>query len=219
MHLKNNHTNDNYLDDYGWSSEEGPYSCNYITPHILAILKIIGAKRILDIGSGNGKLCSEIHNEGYEVIGMEYDKRGVEIAQTNYPEIPFYSFGVQDSPSNLLKYEAMFDAVVSTEVIEHLFSPHLLPLYAKNVLIKGGFLIITTPYHGYIKNLFLSILNKWDSHHTPLLHGGHIKFWSKKTLSELLQEGGFSIIGFSGVGRIPFFWKSMILTGKTSVCS
>jgi 2-polyprenyl-3-methyl-5-hydroxy-6-metoxy-1,4-benzoquinol methylase len=32
-----------------------------------------------------------------------------------------------------------FDAVISSEVVEHLFSPHLLPLYAKAFLREPAF--------------------------------------------------------------------------------
>jgi len=81
-------------------------------------------------------------------------------------------------------------------------------------LRRKGHLVITTPYHGYMKNLLLSLLNEWDSHHSPLWHGGHIKFWSRTTLTKLLQENGFTVVDFSGVGRISYFWKSMVLVAK-----
>ena len=204
----------NVVDEYGWSSEQGPHSCGYITPRILDVLKSIKVKRILDIGSGNGKLCSELNNSGYAVAGVEYDKQGVEIAKRSYPSINFYNYGVQDDPNLLMNDEELFDAVVSTEVIEHLFSPHQLPMYAKGVLKEGGYLVLTTPYHGYLKNLALSLFNKWDSHHTPLWHGGHIKFWSRKTLKQLLEENGFIEVGFSGVGRVPYLWKSMVMVAR-----
>lgn len=110
--------------------------------------------------------------------------------------------------------EEPFDAVVSTEVIEHLFAPHLLPMYARDCLREGGYLILSTPYHGYLKDLALSISDNWDSHHTPLWHGGHIKFWSRATLTQLLSEHGFRVLGFSGVGRLPYLWKSMVLIAK-----
>lgn len=74
--------------------------------------------------------------------------------------------------------------------------------------------MITTPYHGYLKNLVLTTLNKWDAHHMPLWHGGHIKFWSRRTLAMLLAENGFRVIGFSGVGRVPYLWKSMVLLAQ-----
>lgn len=205
---------DNMVEDYGWESDEGPHSCNYIVPEILNILKRLKVSRVLDIGSGNGKLCSEMAEAGYQAVGVEYDVRGVEISKTNYPSVPFYNYGVQDDASGLLDQEKPFDAVVSTEVVEHLFSPHLLPMYAHPVLRDEGYLILTTPYHGYLKNLALSVLNQWDFHHTALWHGGHVKFWSRATLSKLLEENGFEVVDFSGVGRVPYLWKSMILIGQ-----
>jgi len=45
----------------------------------------------------------------------------------------------------------------------------------------------------------------------PIWHGGHIKMWSRKTLSKALLDAGFSNIEFIGCGRIPYFYKSMIL--------
>lgn len=205
---------ENIVDDYGWASDQGPQSCGYIAPRILDLLKQLKVKRVLDLGAGNGALCAQISAQGYAVVGVEYDKAGVAVAQASHPNIAFYNFGVQDNPADLLSQEQVFDAVVSTEVIEHLFSPHLLPIYAKGVLKQGGYLIVTTPYHGYLKNLALAIFAKWDHHHTVLWHGGHIKFWSKATLSQLLVENGFQVVGFSGVGRLPYLWKSMVLVAK-----
>lgn len=205
---------ENVVDDYGWSSAEGPHSCGYIAPRILMVLKQLGVKRVLDLGAGNGALCSQIASAGYEVAGVEYDKMGVEVARSSHPGIPFYNFGVQDNPAELLAHEQAFDAVMSTEVVEHLFSPHLLPIYAKGALKQGGYLIVTTPYHGYLKNLALSIFDKWDTHHTALWHGRHIKFWSRTTLTQLLSENGFQIVSFSGAGRLPYLWKSMVLVAQ-----
>ncbi len=201
---------ENIVEDYGWTTPHGPESCGYITPEVLALLKGLRVRRVLDLGAGNGALSSA----GYEVAGVEYDQKGVEVARKSHPGIPFYNYGVQEDPSSLLAQEKRFDAVVSTEVIEHLFSPHMLPIFAHGCLNDGGHLVISTPYHGYLKNLALSIFGKWDTHHTPLWHGGHIKFWSRATLSHLLAENGFRVVGFSGVGRVPYLWKSMIVVAE-----
>jgi len=202
------------VEDYGWQSEAQPESCGYIAPKIVAILKSLAVQRIIDLGSGNGSLCGLLKSEGIEAVGVERDEDGFLMSVERYPGIKFYQMGVESDPQHLLATESVFDAVVSTEVIEHLYSPHLLPRFASAILKKNGLLIVSTPYHGYFKNLALSIANKWDHHHTPLWHGGHIKFWSRKTLSKLLTEAGFEVVGFHGVGRLPLLWKSMVIVAR-----
>ena len=206
-------SDNNLVTDYGWSSTDAPPSCNYIEPAIIDFVKRENPGRVLDLGCGNGRLCQSIKQAtNTHIVGIDNDPNGITLAKEAFPGIPFYNYGVQDNPETLIENEGeLFDVVISTEVIEHLFSPQLLPKYAYSVLKPGGKLFITTPYHGYLKNLVLSILNKWDSHHTVLWEGGHIKFWSVKTISTLLQDNGFKVIEHTGVGRIPYLWKSMVI--------
>ena len=42
----------------------------------------------------------------------------------------------------------------------------------------GGTAIVSTPYHGYWKNLAMALSGKLDAHFTALWDHGHIKFWS-----------------------------------------
>lgn len=204
------------VDDYGWTGTSEPHSCGYIAPRVIEILERLKPARVLDLGAGNGALCGEIARRlDCHVAGVEYDGAGVERARELHPALRFYRYGVQDDPEALLaETGGRFDVVVSTEVIEHLFAPHLLPRYAHRVLGDGGTLIVTTPYHGYLKNLALALIDGWDTHHTPLWHGGHIKFWSRKTLTRLLRDNGFEVTAFSGVGRLPYLWKSMVLVAR-----
>jgi 2-polyprenyl-3-methyl-5-hydroxy-6-metoxy-1,4-benzoquinol methylase len=204
-------THPNNVDAYGWTSAAGPTSCGYIAPRVISVLQSLQVKRVLDLGSGNGALCGQLATRGFDVCGVDFDQQGVDLARTKYPQAAFHRFGVQDDPRELLSLEEPFDAVVSTEVIEHLYSPHHLPAFARGVLRQGGKLLVTTPYHGYLKNVAISLAGKWDHHHTALWHGGHIKFWSRKTLGQLLAAEGFSIEEFSGVGRLPYLWKSMVV--------
>jgi SAM-dependent methyltransferase len=134
---------------------------------------------------------------------------GIAVARTSAPNIRFEVLGVDDAPDNL--GSAAFDAVVSLEVIEHLVLPRNLPRFAARVLKPGGYLIVSTPYHGYLKNLAIVLLGRWDAHHDPLWDGGHIKFWSARTLRSLMEHEGFVFERFLGAGRFPWFWKSMVL--------
>jgi 2-polyprenyl-3-methyl-5-hydroxy-6-metoxy-1,4-benzoquinol methylase len=197
------------VDDYGWRTHEAACSAGYVTPYVVATLRAIRARRVLDLGCGNGALCGELARAGHEVVGTDYDAAGVEIARARNPCVRFHRLGVADDPADLLAREAPFDAVVSTEVIEHLHAPHLLPRFAAAVLRPSGRLIVTTPYHGYAKNLALSVFDRWDHHHTALWHGGHVKFFSRRTLAALLEANGFEVEAFTGLGRLPWLWRSM----------
>ena len=204
-------------DSYGWNTGDAPESCGYVTPRVLQVLASLKVRRVCDLGSGNGALAGALKTAGYEVAGVEIDSEGVKIARSRYPEVVFYNCGIQDDPAVVVNSEGKrFDAVVSTEVIEHLFAPELLPTFATGLLRKkDGFLILSTPYHGYMKNLSLSILDKWDEHHTSLWTGGHIKFWSRSTLTKLLAQNGYQVTAFHGCGRFPLLWKSMVIVARS----
>jgi len=199
--------------DYGWQ-EAPPHSCAYLAPVVVQVLRDLGARRVVDVGAGNGVLCGDLAAAGFEVTGVEPDEQGVEVARARLPQITFHHAGVHDDPAPVLATGGPFDVAVSTEVIEHLYAPHLLPRFAQPLVRPGGHLVITTPYHGYWKNLALSVLDKWDHHHTALWHGGHIKFFSRRTLSQLLEENGWRVRRFQGIGRLPGLWKSMLLVAE-----
>ncbi len=156
----------------------------------------------------------ELAAAGFAVVGCDPSEEGIRIAAQTLPHISFRVLSVYDDPAAL--GESDFDVVVSTEVIEHLLYPRRLPEFAIRVLRPGGRLIISTPYHGYLKNLLLSLTDKWDFHHAPFWDGGHVKFWSRRTLTAILEEAGFRVIEFHGAGRVPWLWKSMILVAEKS---
>jgi 2-polyprenyl-3-methyl-5-hydroxy-6-metoxy-1,4-benzoquinol methylase len=193
--------------DYGWS-DQVPESSDYLNPVMLRLARDSGAKTVIDAGCGNGVLANLLQRNGFRVRGFDADAGGIAIAAKKYPDVEFTVGTFEQRSGNLV------DLVVSTEVVEHLYSPHDLGSFCFAALRPGGRLIISTPYHGYLKNMALSLVNKWDTHHLPNWHGGHIKFWSRKTLTQMLEKAGFQITGFVGVGRVPYLWKSMILIAQ-----
>lgn len=146
------------------------------------------------------------------MVGCNPSESGIFYARKVVPKAKFYQLGVYDDPAQI--EQADFDVIVSTEVVEHLFYPRYLPRFAGAKLKSGGLLILSTPYHGYLKNLVLSLTNKWDSHHTALWDGGHIKFWSRRTLTSLPLQEGFQFEQFIGCSRVPYLWKSMVIVGR-----
>lgn len=192
--------------------KEPPCTSSYIHPVVLRICREHGARRILDIGCGNGGLCRELVDAGFTVVGMESSPDGVRCARELAPEGVFHEKSVYADPAEI--EERDFDVVVSTEVVEHLFLPGSLPEFAHAKLKTGGVFVISTPYHGYLKNLAILLAGRWDVHHSPGWDGGHIKFWSRRSLAHLLESKGFRVQEFHGVGRIMWFWKSMVLVAR-----
>jgi len=194
------------------------FSEGHAHAYIFAVLRrMLGAPAgpILDLGCGSGWMAMELASVGYEVYGVDASESGIRLAKSRNPDA-FFLMDVQDSDLPVELQDIRFTTVISTEVIEHLYEPRALIRLARTVLRKngGGRLSVSTPYHGYFKNLALSLAGKFDHHHTVLWDGGHIKFFSRRTLEKMLQEQEFDITGFAGAGRLPFLWKSMLVSGR-----
>lgn len=201
--------------DYGYTHSKPRHTFKYLMEPLLSLLDKEKNHGILDLGCGNGYLVNYLLKDGYNAYGTDASEEGIAIAKQEQPD----RFFVQDLSTGKLPEELQkisFDTILSTEVIEHLYDPDGFIDFCKASLPKGGELIISTPFHGYLKNIGLSIFNKWDTHMDPNWHGGHIKMWSKATLSKLLIKKGFTIVEFKGCGRVPYFWKSMIIKAKLS---
>ncbi len=173
-------------------------------------------EHVCDLGYGNGYLASRLGASGFRVTGVDASESGVEIANRHYAT-ENVRFAKAEIGSDLLARTLAiypFDAVVSSDVIEHLYRPAALIEAAASLLKPGGYLIVGTPYHGYLKNLALSVFNKWDSHHGVHWDGGHIKFFSVQTLRELVARNGFVDVQFAFYGRLPWLWKNMICISR-----
>lgn len=143
---------------------------------------------------------------GFEVTGVDPSHEGIQQAAQRYPDLRVELGSAYDDLSRFGK----FDAVVSLEVVEHVYNPRKYASTLFDLLKDGGPAVVSTPYHGYAKNVALAVSGALDKHFTALWDHGHIKFWSMRTLAELLREAGFRDVRFERIGRIPIFAKSMI---------
>jgi len=171
-------------------------------------------KSVLDAGCGDGNFAASLAEAGYDMFGLDMSDSGIQIASDRGIG-SFQKASVYDDLSAPFAGVTTFDAIVSVEVVEHLYSPRIFVRRAFDALRPGGLLIVTTPYWGYLKNLALALTNRMDSSLTALWDGGHIKHWSRETLSTLLTEQPFEVVGFDGAGRsIPYLWNGMIMVAR-----
>lgn len=206
MNLKHAPSLYSYLD-----ANEGHHH-TYIKPILSSVLSKHGVRTIFDLGCGNGSLANYL-SSNYQVVGVDNSETGIAEARRSYPHVRLELASVYD---DLAARFGQFDAVASIEVVEHLFDPRLYARRMFSLTRPGGIAIVSTPYHGYWKNLALAITGKMDAHFTALWDGGHIKFWSVRTLTQLLLEAGFMDVSFHYVGRVPALAKSMVAVATRS---
>jgi 2-polyprenyl-3-methyl-5-hydroxy-6-metoxy-1,4-benzoquinol methylase len=201
-------------DEFLWSESGLSEAHGYLLPTVLHWLTQAGARAVLDLGCGNGALTNELAKSGFSMTGVDVSESGLSIASQNYPDIRFLASDMNTPVP--VELQQRFDAVVAIEVIEHLLLPRQLFERAREALRPGGIFVITTPYHGYLKNLALALTNKFDRHWHPLRDYGHVKFFSRETLAGLFVEQGMDIERFTRVGRMPALAKSMIMQGSVA---
>lgn len=205
---------------FSFQEAEEIESHSYLLPAVRDAIGSAGAHcRVVDLGCGNGDLLSALKQPDWQAHGVDLSVSGVAEGRRRHREINFHQQGFDDSLIADLG-AGHFDVVISTEVIEHLYAPREICRVAFALLRPGGIFVVSTPYHGYLKNCALALTGKFDDHFTALKDCGHIKFWSYRTLAVLLGGAGFAGLKFRGAGRVPWLWKSMVVTatkpsGKT----
>ena len=165
----------------------------------------------LDIGCGNGFLTKQISKYFKSTTGIDLSGTGIEQAQKlNNEKLQFRNMSLDQ----MIEEGKKFKFITSFEVIEHQYLPDDFLNQINKILENDGKLLISTPYHGYIKNLLISLLGKTDFHFNPLWRHGHIKFFSIKTLSELLKKCNLKVINKKFSGRFYPISNSMIFLIK-----
>jgi 2-polyprenyl-3-methyl-5-hydroxy-6-metoxy-1,4-benzoquinol methylase len=194
---------------YDYATDAAVYENGYLMrPVLQALAGLRPGARLFELGSGNGVGAKAMAAAGYDVTAVDPSETG--IAAARLASTPGCRFEIASAYDDLAARFGTFDAVVSLEVVEHLYAPARYAAAVKALLKPGAPAIISTPYHGYLKNLALALAGKWDWHHAPNWEGGHIKFWSRATLRQLFEGVGMHESRFIPTGRIAPFAKSMI---------
>lgn len=146
---------------------------------------------ILDIGSGAGSISFYLAARGNLVTGIDISSKAIQESKksANLLNLKNANFICSSFPEDF-SLSKKFDAVVFTEVIEHLEDDNL-ALYKINTLLKkGGLLFLSTPSQD--APLYkLGLTKKFDK------EVGHLRRYTLQQLKSLLKKNGFRIVEIS----------------------
>jgi ubiquinone biosynthesis O-methyltransferase len=108
--------------------------------------RAVNQLRVLDVGCGNGsQLALPLARDGFLVTGIDTDEKSVAHANQLANDAPSARF---ENISIEQLIESDFDAIILSEVLEHVTSPRTLLEASVNHLSQSGIVIVTTP-NGY----------------------------------------------------------------------
>ena len=194
--------------DYHHADAEPPHGHQYLLPPSLKLIEQQKPSRVFDLGCGNGSFVKKLGSLGIQAQGVDPSREGIERALGADANL---KVEVGSAYEPLAERFGKFPMLVSQEVIGHVYYPKKFARSVAELLEPGGTAIISTPYHGYLKNLALALTGKMDDHFTALWEHGIIKFWSVATLTQLFAEAGLKCEQVIRAGRVPALAKSMIL--------
>lgn len=179
---------------------------------------------ILDAGCGNGWLTS-LYKDGHEVVGI--DLADANLRRIRDLGIHAVKFNL-DAPMPFA--DAVFDTVVCSEILEHIFTPDQLLREIMRVLKPGGRVILTVPNLHCLRNRMDVLLGKYtpfvefrvyaDSS-DQIAHVGvqHIHHYTISGMTSILRDLGYERITRCGQsfhlnGSLPFTLVSLLHGGN-----
>jgi SAM-dependent methyltransferase len=174
-------------------------------------------KSVLDAGCGNGMLSYQAWRRGARVLGVSIKQKEVEGCRRLFNEgkgIPATSLQFENvNLYHLAPDQYQFDAIICTEVLEHIRDDSGICSRFFELLKPGGCLHITTPNatHPYNRDFPLD----------PEERGGHVRpGYTREQYLRLLEPLGFTVEDVCGLGgpiRQALNWRIKALEQKSGV--
>ena len=186
--------------NYDNSSDGKFVQCMY--QEILDRAEKIPAKRILDLGCGNGNAIALLRDRiPAEYYGLDISENMIEEARIRLGKA--VSFSVGDAEH--LPYENQtFDLIICNASFHHYPGPGMAVKEMKRVLKPGGTIILGDPT---IKWKILVPIFDWLIKFTP---SGDAKVWHKDDITVLFQENGFRVEQFKYLNQHAFMFNAVI---------
>jgi 2-polyprenyl-3-methyl-5-hydroxy-6-metoxy-1,4-benzoquinol methylase len=163
------------------------------------ILRGLSPGKLCDLGCGRGLLLRRLQDH-HICYGTDFDPGAVQFCQSQGLKVQVIDL---NAASELPFPDVVFDAIVISEVMEHLLEPKNALQVLKRHLRPGGTLVVTVPNAVPLfsrLNLLLGRTVAWLHYPSQETDGsGHIRFYTIESMARLLETNGFSVKKVSGV--------------------
>lgn len=97
------------------------------------------AKRVLDLGCGNGWMSNAIQQKGYDVVGVDINQLELEQAARLFPHCTFYERDIFDDTTDFHQ----FDVIVISAALQYFQQPlKLIKKLKEELLVNNGQILI-----------------------------------------------------------------------------
>jgi len=174
--------------------------------------RISDATHILDVGCGVGILGLHLDGKQCKVTGWDLKLTNIEAYEEYY--VSMVERNVEKEGLGNEKY----DAVVFSDVLEHLNDAEKVFRQSRDILTAGGKVILSLPNVAYFENRLRVFMGNWDYTDDGILDRTHIRFYTLETARYLITDAGFTIVEMEP--EIPIIhstWKRKLfsfLSGK-----
>jgi 2-polyprenyl-3-methyl-5-hydroxy-6-metoxy-1,4-benzoquinol methylase len=145
-------------------------------------LKAAWRGRLLDVGCGDGAFLARMKNLGWDVVGVELDEKAAAAAKTKFGLEVF--IGTLETAGFA---DESFDAITLNHVIEHVGDPIGLLRRCRDLLRRGGRLVVTTPNGESLGHRIFR--EHWRGLEVPR----HLMLFSLGTLKRVAFAAGLSV--------------------------
>ena len=149
-----------------------------------ALARIARRGRFLDVGCSGGFMAESMRKAGFESHGLDLDREAIRYAAQHFPQCRFYNEPVERFAGRGLA----FDAVYSSEVIEHVVDLDRFVGAIAGLVKLGGVFYVTTPDITHWRRP--RDLTRWDGYCPP----SHCLYFSPATLERLMKRHGFALL-------------------------
>jgi 2-polyprenyl-3-methyl-5-hydroxy-6-metoxy-1,4-benzoquinol methylase len=170
----------------------------------LASLVPSGARRVLDVGCGEGALGATLEELGIRVTGVEPDDRAARAAARRLSRV--HPVGVESAWSEL---EGGFDTVIAADVLEHLEDPLSVLVRLRDLVAERGALVISVPNASNAAVLGGVLQGRWDPALEGIVADDHHTYAGRAGWARLLLAAGWQVERWSaipGVGPRAATW-------------